>query len=42
MNYIKVLMTEAAKDGYKSVCLNSRGINNEMTSPIPFTACEHG
>lgn len=39
MNYIKALMREAANDGYKSVCLNSRGINNEMTSPIPFTAC---
>jgi predicted alpha/beta-fold hydrolase len=42
MNYIKALMGEAAIDGYKSVCLNSRGINNEMTSPVPFTACEHG
>lgn len=28
MNYIKALMSEAANDGYKSVCLNSRGINN--------------
>ncbi len=28
MNYIKALMSEAAIDGYKSVCLNSRGINN--------------
>jgi predicted alpha/beta-fold hydrolase len=24
-----------------SVCLNSRGINNEMTSPIPFTAISY-
>lgn len=39
MNYIKALMREAANDGYKAVCMNSRGINNEMTSPIPFTAC---
>jgi predicted alpha/beta-fold hydrolase len=39
MNYIKALMAEASNDGYKSVCLNSRGINNEMTSPVPFTAC---
>jgi predicted alpha/beta-fold hydrolase len=28
MNYIKVLMGEASKDGFKSVCMNSRGINN--------------
>jgi uncharacterized protein len=42
MNYIKALMQEASLDGYKSVCMNSRGINSNMTSPIPFTACEHG
>lgn len=28
MNYIKALMSEAANDGFKSVCLNSRGINS--------------
>jgi predicted alpha/beta-fold hydrolase len=37
MNYIKELMKPAAEEGYCCVCLNSRGINNEMTSPLPFT-----
>ena len=37
MNYIKELMKPAAEEGYCCVCLNSRGINNEMTSPMPFT-----
>lgn len=40
MNYIKALIDEARKNGFRSVCLNSRGICNEMTSPIPFTALE--
>lgn len=40
MNYIKELMKPAAEEGYCSVCLNSRGVNNEMTSPMPFTAME--
>lgn len=40
MNYIKVLVEEARGNGYRSVCLNSRGICNEMTSPIPFTALD--
>lgn len=38
MNYIRVLMSEAMQEGFQCVCLNSRGINNEMTSPVPFTA----
>jgi predicted alpha/beta-fold hydrolase len=37
MNYIRVMMNEAVQRGYQGVCLNSRGINNEMTSPVPFT-----
>ena len=41
MNYIKELMTPAAEEGYCCVCLNSRGINNEMTSPMPFTGTTH-
>ena len=41
MNYIKELMTPAAEEGYCCVCLNSRGINNEMTSPMPFTGMTH-
>lgn len=40
MNYIKVLVEEARRNGYRSVCLNSRGICNEMTSPMPFTALD--
>jgi predicted alpha/beta-fold hydrolase len=40
MNYIKELMRPAAEEGYCCVCLNSRGVNNEMTSPIPFTAIQ--
>lgn len=40
MNYIKELMRPAAEEGYCCVCLNSRGVNNEMTSPIPFTAID--
>ncbi len=28
MNYIKVLVEEARLNGYRSVCLNSRGICN--------------
>jgi predicted alpha/beta-fold hydrolase len=38
MNYIKEMIAPAVADGYCCVCLNSRGINNKMTSPIPFTA----
>ena len=30
-------MKPAAEEGYCCVCLNSRGINSEMTSPHPFT-----
>ena len=41
MNYIKALVQEAVKEGYQCVCLNSRGINTEMTSPIPFVGIEH-
>lgn len=41
MNYIRVLMSEAYKESYQCVCLNSRGINTEMTSPIPFAAISH-
>ena len=41
MNYIKELMKPAAEEGYCCVCLNSRGINNEMTSPMPFTGMDH-
>ena len=36
-NYIKVLLEEADMNGFRGVCLNGRGISNEMTSPIPFT-----
>lgn len=42
MNYVKALVTEAENQGFCCVALNSRGINNEMTSPIPFTAMEFG
>jgi hypothetical protein len=35
-------MSEAVEEGYACVCHNSRGINSEMTSPIPFTAIEFG
>ena len=42
MNYIKELMKPASEEGYCCVCLNSRGINNEMTSPMPFTAMKYG
>lgn len=38
--YIKVLVQRASENGYTSVCINSRGINSEMTSPIPFTGVE--
>ena len=41
MNYIKELMRPAAEEGYCCVCLNSRGINNQMTSPLPFTGMTH-
>jgi predicted alpha/beta-fold hydrolase len=41
MNYIKELMKPAAEEGYCCVCLNSRGINNDMTSPLPFTGMTH-
>jgi predicted alpha/beta-fold hydrolase len=41
MNYIKELVKPAAEEGYCCVCLNSRGINSEMTSPIPFTGMTH-
>ena len=34
-------MKPAAEEGYCCVCLNSRGINNEMTSPMPFTGMNH-
>ena len=37
MNYIKELLRPASEQGYHSVCMNSRGINNPMTSPMPFT-----
>jgi predicted alpha/beta-fold hydrolase len=42
MNYIKELMKPASEQGYCCVCLNSRGVNNEMTSPVPFTAMKYG
>ena len=31
------MVIPASEEGYCCVCMNSRGINNEMTSPIPFT-----
>ena len=34
--YIKALVERASEYNYCSVCINSRGINSEMTSPIPF------
>lgn len=40
-NYIRVLVREATAEGYQCVCLNSRGINTEMTSPVPFVGIEH-
>jgi predicted alpha/beta-fold hydrolase len=42
MNYIKEMMKPAAEEGYCCVCLNSRGVNNEMTSPLPFTGMKFG
>lgn len=36
-NYIKVLLEEAENNRFRGVCLNSRGIGTEMTSPKPFT-----
>lgn len=42
MNYIKELVRPAAEEGYCCVCLNSRGVNSEMTSPVPFTALKYG
>ena len=41
MNYIRALVQEAIKEKYQCVCLNSRGINTEMTSPIPFVGIEY-
>lgn len=40
-NYIRALAQEAITEGYQCACLNSRGINTEMTSPIPFMGIEH-
>ena len=42
MNYIKEIVKPATAQGYRCVCLNSRGINNDMSSPIPFTAVSYG
>ena len=41
MNYIRALVQEAIKEKYQCVCLNSRGINTDMTSPVPFVGIEH-
>ena len=38
--YIKALVEKSNELGFCSVCLNSRGINSEMTSPIPFVGFE--
>lgn len=38
--YIKALVKKAEENQYCSICLNSRGINSEMTSPIPFVGVE--
>lgn len=34
--YMKILSKTGCDNDYCVVCLNSRGINSEMTSPIPF------
>lgn len=34
--YIRALAQKALENNYMCVCLNGRGINSEMTSPIPF------
>ena len=36
-NYIRVITKEGEERGYQCVVLNNRGINTEMTSPMPFT-----
>ena len=33
---MRIFAQRALKENYTLVCLNSRGINSEMTSPIPF------
>jgi predicted alpha/beta-fold hydrolase len=39
--YIKVIAKMAQERGYTCLCLNSRGFNSEMTSPVPFIGLHH-
>ena len=36
MNYIKYLIKEAQLSGFRCVAFNSRGVNMELSTPMPF------
>jgi predicted alpha/beta-fold hydrolase len=41
MNYVRALVQSGTREGYLCLCFNSRGINTEMSSPMPFIGIGH-